>query len=204
LGSLIDTVKLRIEQKQVAHVRSRVGLSKADFGGCIRPRTTKERPEREQSGLETCSFYCNGLTQGVFRVQNFLGVLLLSGADAPPKSAFDKPTLEAYVRHLFLLNPQLTVSINEPKPAVFPASRKSASALPGRSVSGPQPLCVQRRKKIVQGNFYDVANNPFKPELDKLKTQFQPALELPERPWSSSPLSDLQLPALQDGGANAA
>ena len=29
-----------------------------------------------------------------------LGALLLVGADAPQKSAFDKPTMEAYVRHL--------------------------------------------------------------------------------------------------------
>src|SRR5580700_5021325 len=47
-----------------------------------------------------------------------LGALLLAGADVPqPKSAFDKPTLEAYVRHLFLLRPELTVQVLDPKPS---------------------------------------------------------------------------------------
>ena len=43
-----------------------------------------------------------------------LAGLVLSAADAP-KSAFDKPTLEAYIRHLFVLPAQLTVTVNDPK-----------------------------------------------------------------------------------------
>ncbi len=123
-----------------------------------------------------------------------LGILPLLAADAP-KSAFDKPTLEAYVRHLYLLNPQLTVTVNDPK----------ASALPGfkevkvRISQGPQfqdvNLFVSNDgKKIVQGNFYDVAANPFKPELDKLKTQFQPALGTAGAPVVIVAFSDLQCP----------
>src|SRR5258708_12762616 len=42
---------------------------------------------------------------------------------APPaekKSALDKPTLEAYVRHLFVWGPQIKVDISNPKPSVLP------------------------------------------------------------------------------------
>src|SRR5260370_2691787 len=49
-----------------------------------------------------------------------LGALLLGAADAPQKSAFDNPTLEAYVRHLYLLQPPLTVTTIDPQPSPLP------------------------------------------------------------------------------------
>ncbi|MCX6632596.1 MAG: thioredoxin domain-containing protein [Candidatus Solibacter sp.] len=49
-------------------------------------------------------------------------------------------------------------------------------------------------KKIVQGNFCDVASNPFKAELDKLKTQFQPALGTAGAPVAIVLFSDMQCP----------
>src|ERR1035437_1594446 len=52
-----------------------------------------------------------------------LGALLLGAADAQ-KSAFDKPTLEAYVRHLYVLQPQLTVTISDPKPSALPGFKE--------------------------------------------------------------------------------
>lgn len=123
-----------------------------------------------------------------------LGAFALSAADAP-KSAFDKPTLEAYVRHLYLLNPALTVTVNDPKPGPL-AGFKEVKI---RISQGPQfqdlTLFVSTDgKKIVQGNFYDVATNPFKPELDKLKTQFQPALGTAGAPVVLVGFSDFQCP----------
>jgi protein-disulfide isomerase len=124
-----------------------------------------------------------------------LGALALAAADAPPKSAFDKPTLEAYVRHLFLLNPQLTVTVNDPKPSALPGFKDVRI----RIAQGPQfqdlLLYVSNDgKKIVQGSFYDVTGNPFKPELDKLHTQFQPALGTAGAPVVIVAFSDLQCP----------
>src|SRR5471032_2254895 len=93
---------------------------------------------------------------------SLLGALLLAGADAPPqKSAFDKPTLEAYVRHLFLLQPQLTVTIGDPKSSGLPGFKEVRV----RIAQGPQfqevTLYVSTDgKKIVQGNFYDITTNP--------------------------------------------
>jgi protein-disulfide isomerase len=126
---------------------------------------------------------------------SLLGALLLCAADAPPKSAFDKPTLEAYVRHLYLLNPQLTVTVNDPKPSALPGFKDVRI----RIAQGPQfqdlVLYVSNDgKKIVQGSFYDVTTNPFKPELDKLKTQFQPALGTAGAPVVIVAFSDLQCP----------
>src|SRR5271169_4411649 len=106
---------------------------------------------------------------------SLLGALLLAAADAPPqKSALDKPTLEAYVRHLYLLRPELTVKVLDPKPSEFlPGFLDVRIRISQGAASQDLFLMVSKDgKKILQGNVYDVNNNPFKPELDKLKTQF--------------------------------
>jgi len=124
-----------------------------------------------------------------------LGALLLGAADAPPKSAFDKPTLEAYVRHLYLLQPNLTVTVGDPKPSNLTGFKEVRLRISQGAQSQDLTLYVSNDgKKIVQGNFYDVATNPFKPELDKLKTQFQPYLGTEKAPVAIVVFSDLQCP----------
>jgi protein-disulfide isomerase len=124
-----------------------------------------------------------------------LAAFLLGAADAPQKSAFDKPTLEAYIRHLFLLQPQLTVTIGDPKPSALPGFKEVRVRIAQGAQSQEVPLYVSTDgKKIVQGNYYDVTTNPFKPELDKLKTQFQPALGTAGAPVAIVVFSDLQCP----------
>src|ERR1035437_8134081 len=133
----------------------------------------------------------------MFRAISFclLGALLLGAADAPQKSAFDKPTLEAYVRHLYLLQPQLTVTISDPKPSALPGFKEVRVRIAQGAQFQEVPLYVSNDgKKIVQGNFYDVASNPFKAELDKLKTQFQPALGTAGAPVAIVLFSDMQCP----------
>jgi len=124
-----------------------------------------------------------------------LGALLLGAADAPPKSAFDKPTLEAYVRHLYLLQPQLTVTVGDPKPSNLTGFKEVRLRISQGAQSQDLTLLVSNDgKKIVQGNFYDVTTNPFKPEIDKLKTQFQPYLGTERAPVAIVVFSDLQCP----------
>ena len=124
-----------------------------------------------------------------------LGALLLGAADAPQKSAFDKPTMEAYVRHLFLLQPQLTVTVGDPKPSNLPGFKEVRIHIAQGAQFQDVPLYVSNDgKKIVQGNFFDVTTNPFKPEIDKLKTQFQPALGTAGAPVAIVVFSDLQCP----------
>ncbi|HXB73368.1 MAG TPA: thioredoxin domain-containing protein [Candidatus Acidoferrales bacterium] len=129
---------------------------------------------------------------------SLLGALLLAAADAPPsKSALDKPTLEAYVRHLYLLKPEFTVQVVDPKPsAVLPGFLDvSIRVMQQEKLLGSVALMVSKDgKKILQGTVYDVNNNPFKPELDKLKTQFQPALGTAGAPVVLVVFSDLQCP----------
>jgi protein-disulfide isomerase len=133
----------------------------------------------------------------MFRVISLclLGALLLGAADAPQKSAFDKPTLEAYVRHLYVLQPQLTVTIGDPKASALPGFKEVRVRIAQGAQFQEVPLYVSNDgQKIVQGVFYDVAANPFKPELDKLKTQFQPALGTAGAPVAIVLFSDMQCP----------
>jgi protein-disulfide isomerase len=124
-----------------------------------------------------------------------MGALLLRAADAPQKSAFDKPTLEAYVRHLYLLQPQLTVTVGEPKPCALPGFKEVRLHIAQGVQSQDVSLYVSNDgKKIVQGNFYDIGANPFQAELDKLKTQFQPALGTAGAPVAIVLFSDMQCP----------
>jgi len=125
----------------------------------------------------------------------FLGALLLVSADTPQKSAFDKPTLEAYVRHLFLISPQVAVAVGDPKPSDLPGFKEVKIRLS----QGPQfqdvTLFVSNDgNKIVQGSFFDIANNPFKPDIDKTHTQFQPNLGTAGAPVVIVVFSDLQCP----------
>jgi protein-disulfide isomerase len=124
-----------------------------------------------------------------------LGALLLVAADTPQKSAFDKPTLEAYVRHLFLISPQVSVSVGDKKPSDLPGFQEVKIRLS----QGPQfqdvTLFVSNDgKKIVQGNYYDIASNPFKSDIDKIHTQFQPNLGTAGAPVAIVVFSDLQCP----------
>src|ERR1051326_4321038 len=126
-----------------------------------------------------------------------LGALVLTAADTPPqKSALDKPTLEAYVRHLYLIRPELTVQVQDPKPSPslpgFLDVRIRISQ--GKAFQDLSLIVSKDGQKILQGNVYDVNNNPFKPELDKLKTQYQPSLGTAGAPVVLVVFSDLQCP----------
>jgi protein-disulfide isomerase len=128
-------------------------------------------------------------------VLTLLGVLLLIAADTPPKSAFDKTTLEAYVRHLFLIAPQITVTVSDAKACDLPGFKEVTVRLS----QGPQfqdvTLYVSSDgKKILQGSYYDVTTNPFKPDIDKIHTQFQPNLGTAGAPVVVVVFSDMQCP----------
>jgi protein-disulfide isomerase len=123
-----------------------------------------------------------------------LAAFAVSGAETP-KSAFDKPTLEAYIRHLFILPAQITVTVNDPKAAPFPGFKEVRVRLSQGTQFQDVVLYVSNDgKHVVQGTFYDIAQNPFKWDLDKLKTQFQPALGTAGAPVAIVVFSDLQCP----------
>jgi protein-disulfide isomerase len=127
----------------------------------------------------------------------FLVSAALWSADKAPvrKSAFDRPTLEAYVRHVFVWGPQIKVEIGDPKPAPVPGFSEVQVHASAGNASADETLYVSKDgQKILRGNFFDVNQNPFKPQLDKLHTDLQPSMGTPGAPVVVVLFSDFECP----------
>lgn len=110
-----------------------------------------------------------------------LAAIAVSFGQEAPKSAYDKPTLEAYLRHLNLWSPQVKVDIQDPKPsAMLPgfSEVKVKAALGERSIEAAYLVSADGRK-IVQANVYDIGWNPFREDIAKLTTQGAPSIGTP-------------------------
>lgn len=117
-------------------------------------------------------------------------------APKPAKSFYDKATLEPYVRHLFLWGPQITVTISDPKPATrLPGfSEVSVRASAGQASQEELFYISKDGQRILRGTVFEAGQNPFKPELDKLKTEFQPSFGTPGAPVVIVLFTDFQCP----------
>jgi hypothetical protein len=108
-------------------------------------------------------------------------------APDPAPSAFDKATLEAYVRHMYVMDSRIGVKISDPKPDEMPGF----SEVTVRASHGAQSQDIvfhisKDGKKIVQGAVFDIRHNPFQADLDKLKTEGAPGRAHREPRWPSS------------------
>ena len=116
-------------------------------------------------------------------------------AQSDKKSAFNKAALETYVRHLWVIPPALGVTIGDPKPSDLPGFQEVRVKITQGQASQEVLLYVTKDGgKILQGSAYDVNFNPFKKDLDKLKTQFQPSLGTPGATVVVVLFSDFQCP----------
>jgi len=97
---------------------------------------------------------------------------------APARSALDKATLEAYVRHLFVWGKNIQVEVMDAKqsPELKDFYTVTVRASAGQASQDEIFLVSHDGHKIMRAVIFDVNQNPFKPDLDKLKTQFQPSM----------------------------
>ena len=118
---------------------------------------------------------------------------------AAKKSAWDKSTLEAYVRHLNVWGPQINVEIADPKPSEIPGFEQvTVHASAGKASADFEYYISKDGQKIVQGNVYDISQNPFKADLDKLKTDLQPSFGTPGAPVVLVEFSDFECPMCKE------
>lgn len=111
------------------------------------------------------------------------------------KSALDKAVMEAYVRHLFILKPEIKIQVADPKPSQLDGFVEVVVHASLGEASQDFPFLVNKDgSKIVQALVLDTNSNPFKPDLDKLKTEFQPSLGTPGAPVVLVAFSDFECP----------
>ncbi|HRJ18665.1 MAG TPA: DsbA family protein [Bryobacteraceae bacterium] len=122
------------------------------------------------------------------------GAALFSQTPAPaPKSALDKPTLEAYIRHLLLWNPQIQVAISDPKPAPMPGYQEFTVTGSYGQASLDEVFYVSADgSRIVRGAVYDINASPFQTELSRLTTDLHPSMGTPGAPVVIVLFSDYQ------------
>ena len=107
-----------------------------------------------------------------------------------------KAAIETYLRHLELWIPQVTVTIDDPKPTAY---------LPGFSdmnvrlsfngqTKDEHYLISSDGKHIIKGDAYDLTKNPFQANLDKLKTDQQPSFGGAAAPVTLIVFGDFQCP----------
>lgn len=110
----------------------------------------------------------------------FLSLTALAQTPAP-KSALDKATMEAYLRHLNVWGPQVTLQIDDPVPSPLLDGFFDVHI---KATMGPRSgeityLVSGDGRKIVQANVFDINWNPFRDELAKLKTEGAPGFGTP-------------------------
>ena len=125
--------------------------------------------------------------------------LLAQKAAAPKISAYDKPAMEKYVRHLLMWPSQVTISVADPKPSGVPGLKEVAVTGSVGARSQTVPFYVSDDgQKIMQGTVYNFTEHPFKSTIDKLKTEFQPAIGTAGAPVVLVVFSDFQCPHCKD------
>jgi protein-disulfide isomerase len=111
------------------------------------------------------------------------------------KSALDKAVLEAYVRHLYVFDSSIMVQISDAKLSELPGFvEETVHAARGTQSQDFKFLISKDGSKILQATVFDVNSNPFKADLDKIKTQGAPNIGTPGAPVVLVEFSDFQCP----------
>ena len=114
---------------------------------------------------------------------------------ASDKPQLDKVKLEAYLRHLFVWPPPIELAIGDPQPGPMAGFYEVKIRGSQGNASQEETFYVSRDgQKIIRGSVFDIGRNPFKPELDKLKTEYQPSFGTPGAPVVLVEFSDFECP----------
>lgn len=129
------------------------------------------------------------------------GSLFAQTKPAPAgKSALDKATLEAYLRHVELWIPAVAVKIDDAKPSPeMPGFFEVPVHLTyNGGVKDERYYVSKDGHKVVKGEIFDINRNPFQANLDKLKTDLQPSFGAAGAPVVIVLFSDFQCPVCKE------
>ena len=129
--------------------------------------------------------------------------LVLAAAPAA-KSAFNKATMEDYIRHLILVNPQVTVKVEDPKPSPIAGLKQEDVKISWGPNSETLTFYVSQDGRYIidigqtgvpgGGGIYDIDESPFASILNKLDTAGAASFGAPGAPLSLVMFSDMQCP----------
>src|SRR5579883_336541 len=115
-------------------------------------------------------------------------------AQDKPKSALDKPTFEAYVRHLLAVIPEVQVKIDDPVPAPAGLQRVEVHFTYGTRSQDETFYVSKDGKTVLRGTLYDINQNPFHEDLAKIKTDQSPSFGTPGAPVTMVMYGDFECP----------
>lgn len=112
------------------------------------------------------------------------------------KTAFDKATLEAYLRHVELYRGAVTFQIDDPKPSKdLPGFSEVGVHLTFDGGNKDELYYVSKDGQIViSGDIYHINENPFQSNVEKLTTADQPTFGPANAPVTIIEFGDLECP----------
>lgn len=122
-----------------------------------------------------------------------------AAAGKPVHSALNKTDMEAYLRHLFVWPAPIAVTVSDPAKGPMPGYYEvKVRGTNGAQMQDETFFVSFDGQKIIRGVVYDVAQNPFKNENDKIKTAGRPGFGTVGAPVVIAEFSDFQCPYCRD------
>ena len=112
-----------------------------------------------------------------------------------PAAALDKARMEAYVRHLLAVIPEVQVKIDDPKPAPAPDLQEVDVHFNYQGRTQDETFYLsQDGQHLIRGVVYNLAENPFQEDLDKLKISGAPSFGPAAAPVKVVEFGDFECP----------
>ena len=120
-------------------------------------------------------------------------------AQVKPKTAFDKPSFETYVRHLLLVDPRVEIKVDDPKSSTIGNLKELDVHMSYQGRTQDEIFYVSPDgQQVVYGKVFDVNHSPFQKDLDKIHTEGAPILGAANAPLTIVLYSDFQCPACKE------
>jgi protein-disulfide isomerase len=123
---------------------------------------------------------------------------VLSAQEKPkstPTSTLDKVRMEAYVRHLLAVIPEVQVKIDDPKPSGTSDLQQVDVHFTYQGRSQDETFYITKDgQHIIRGVVYNLGQNPFQEDLEKLKTSGAPSFGPPIAPITLIEFGDFECP----------